>query len=241
MNCESIRPVVRTFLDDLLDEKDYQDIQAHLAGCQRCHAYASSVGTLSYGLYELGQVSVPPDTSSAVLYQLERQGHSVSAEPSASMTEEKEPDPAPRSLSLLWVIIFAVLLVSVVAVIAMVSFRRVQKEDRAAVVPSVSLPAARPLEVTDAGSGETKTKEVFIHWHYHVSRSSLSELHQLFQGLSLTVADESQSHIIFYVPKERLGKFTSQMAGLSGVVKEYGEIDPPKVSTGTVQVSLYLE
>src|SRR3990167_1667613 len=122
----------------------------------------------------------------------------------------------------------------------MVSLRRVRNEDRAVTVPSTSLPAAGTPNVTPSPA-EPKTAGAFIHWHYHVSRSSLSELKQLFQDLYLTVLDESSSHIVFYVPKERTGEFTGQMAQLSGVVKEYGEIDPSKVTTEAVQVSLYLE
>ena len=72
MVCETIRPIVRRFLDDLLDEKDYRETQAHLAGCAKCRQYASSVGTLSYRLHEMGQITLPPDMISTILYQVKR-------------------------------------------------------------------------------------------------------------------------------------------------------------------------
>ena len=249
MPCESIRPVIRTFLDDLLDENDYQNIQSHVAVCERCHTYASSVGTLSYRLYELGQVSVPPDMSATILYEFEKQSHAAAAPQAVSPADENGAQGLPGpGLRFVWVIVLLISAAAFVAVITMVSIRRVhrvQKEDSAAVIPSASVSSVGLSKETAPASGPVpgaeKSKEISTHWHYHVSKSSLSELKQLFSDLYLTVLDESPGYLVFYVPKERLGKFTSRMAGLSGVVKEYGEIDPSKVSAEAVQVSLYLE
>ena len=72
MACDVVRPKIRPFLDDLLDEKDYHDIHAHLECCAQCRSYASSVGTLSYRIHELGQAPLPPDIISAILYETKR-------------------------------------------------------------------------------------------------------------------------------------------------------------------------
>jgi len=246
MLCESVRPVIRTFLDDLLDENDYQNIQAHLAGCERCHTYASSVGTLSYRLYELGQVSIPPDMSAVILYEFEKHSHAAVVPPAVFSVNNDSVQELPASgIRFVWIAAPVVLAAALVIAITMVSIRRVQRETPTAtdVVPSstVSLIGSSDTAVPTPTPSYGKSTVTTDHWHYHVSKSSLSELKQLFEDLYLTVLDESPSHLVFYVPRERLEKFTSRMAGLSGVVKEYGEMDPSQVSAQAVQVSLYLE
>ena len=241
MPCESIRPAVRKFLDDLLDENDYQDIQAHLADCKHCHDYAASIGTLSYRLYELGQVSVPPDMSSTILYEFNRASHAVSA-----ISERDSGDKtASAGTRLPWIVTLVVLVTAVVAAVTMVSVRRVPVQTTAVAV------SGAPIYLTELSQEESpaasvildvdQSKEIPAHWHYHVSRASLNELQQIFKDLYLTVLDESPSHLVFYVPRERLGEFVSRMTGLTGVVKEFGDFDPSRISAEAVQVSLYLE
>jgi hypothetical protein len=244
MLCESIRPVTRAFLDDLLDENDYQDIQAHLARCERCRAYASSVGTLSYRLYELGQVSVPPDMSSTILYNLEKPSHSALTAPTDTMHQDKSAKDMAAIVPRLFQV--AVLLISaatVIVVAAIMSHHRIQKEENINITTPVFAPESGFLGTTIPVSAldNENPKETIRLWHYHISRSSQSELKQICQDLSLAVLDESPSHLIFDVSKEKLGEFTNRIAGLSGVVDEYGEMDPSNVTTNAIQISIYLE
>lgn len=227
MLCKSIRPRMHTFLDDLLDEKDYQEIQAHLACCERCRAYASSVGTLSYRLYELGQVSVPPGMSSAILYEFEKKSHAAPAAPAASLRQDKSVTDMTAILTRLsWAAVLSILTAAVFTVATLVSHRR-------------ALPPPAPVSVPVIE--EEKPKATQILWHYHISRSSRNELKQIFRDLYLTVLDESPNQFALDVPNEKLGEFAGRIAGLSGVVKEYGEIDPSMTNAGAVRVSVYLE
>ncbi len=242
MPCESIRLVVRTFLDDLLDEKDYQNIQAHLAVCKRCHSYASSVGTLSYRLYELGQAALPPDMSSAILFAIEQKHHDAASPAAVSWIEEKIAEEAkPSRTNFFWLATLGSLVVAATIAVAAVSIHPIQKESVVPVNPTASPSSTETPKEAVPVSQEAAANEVADHWHYHVSRSSLGELKQIFRDLYLTVLDESSSHLVFYVPRERSKKFISRMAGLSGVVKEYGNIDASKVKTEVAQVSIYLD
>ncbi len=247
MPCESIRPVIHTFLDNLLDEKDYQNIQFHLEGCASCRAYASSVGTLSYRLYELGEVSVPPDMSSTVLYEFEKHRQAVPVPPMvASPVEKIVLNQSSLATQFFWLAVLVILAGTVIAVVTIVSLRRVPKELVAAVTPTVSVvttPVTAPgttVSIRREGSAEGKPKEGYAHWHYHISKSSYGELKQIFQDLYLTVLDESPSHLVFFVPKDRMGKFMGRIEVLHSVVKEFGEMDPSS-ATDPVQVSIYLE
>lgn len=158
MLCESIRPLIRTFLDDLLDEKDYQNIQAHLSGCERCRSYASSLGTLSYRLYELGQVAIPPDMISMILYGLEKKRQADSTAP-AALPDEKSPaaDLAAVLTKIFWAVIFLILVVSVVAVAMIMDLRRHHEEERLERDRPVSVPVSRssePVEPAVPSDGE---------------------------------------------------------------------------------------
>ena len=244
MQCEAIRPLIRTFLDDLLDEKDYQDIQTHLTGCERCHSYASSVGTLSYRLYELGQVSVPLDMSSAILYEFGKHTHSLPAGAAKSLLDKNIPtNNTAAGTRLLWVAIIVVLVSAVVAFVTVVSVSRLRTAGPITEARTLPTPSSEPVKQMSTPVPvirENMPKEITSHWHYHAAKSDLGELKVIFEELYLTVLDESPSHLVFYVPAERQGNFVTRMAGLSGIVKEYGEVEPAPAGAA-VQVSIYLE
>lgn len=72
MNCQLIQDKMKSFLDDLLEESEYQEIRFHLEECQACAAYASSVGSLSYKVKELGQLPLPQDLAQTILFEAKR-------------------------------------------------------------------------------------------------------------------------------------------------------------------------
>ena len=238
VRCEAIRPVIRPFLDDLLDEKEYQEIQTHLSGCVRCHAYASSVGTLSYRLHELGQVSLPPDMISTILYELKKQHGAERADVRPSAAEA-----FTSRTRLFWISAFVVFGVSLGATVAVMNLWRMPKEKAEhgarstektiGAVPSVvSLPLSAPQAISPPPPAER---------HYHVSRSSRSELVDLAREFQCAVERESDVSFVFDVPRPRLAEFGRRLEALSGVVKEYGEPEPPEAASDPVRMSVFFE
>ena len=237
MRCEEIRPVIRNFLDDLLDEKDYQEIQTHLAGCEHCHSYASSVGTLSYRLYELGQVTLPPDMASTILYELDQQRRAFPEEPSSASSSPKETPgvQAASGIKPLWFLAFAVMTLGVCVLISWVTFYRAPRETAPSLPNAVQARELLPVTAVPVTAGPR------LHWHYHISSSNQDELTEILGALNLTALERSSRHCVFLVPQEILSKFKTRMDGLSGVAKEFGDTDLAPAAGEAVQVSVYFE
>ncbi|MDD5346982.1 MAG: zf-HC2 domain-containing protein [Candidatus Omnitrophica bacterium] len=70
MTCAEVDKALKSFLEDLLVEDEYQAVVAHLEGCSRCREYVGSIGSLSNQLWELGNVKVPADLADTVLFKL---------------------------------------------------------------------------------------------------------------------------------------------------------------------------
>jgi hypothetical protein len=70
MACSDIKEKLKSFLEDLLSEDEYQAFVAHVDGCAECKKYVSAVGSLSNQLWDLGNVKVPTDLSSTILFKL---------------------------------------------------------------------------------------------------------------------------------------------------------------------------
>ena len=237
MRCEEIHPVIRNFLDDLLDEKDYQEIQAHLAGCEHCHSYASSVGTLSYRLYELGQVALPPDMASTILYEFNQQHRvSLAAPPkTSSFPEEGSERSAASGVKFVWVLAFVAMAVGVGVLISWITFHRLPRETTSAVLNTEQVREMAPVAAVPSPTGPR------LHWHYHISSSNQDEFTEVLQALSLTALEKSSHYCLFLVPQESLSKFKARMDSLSGVVKEFGDTDIAAAAGEAVQVSVYFE
>jgi len=203
MICETIRPVIRQFMDDLLDEKDYQEIQTHLASCQRCHSYASSVGTISYRVHELGQASLPPDMVSVILHELKK----VPAQPDENFEfpSAAETPRKPDGTSLMfWGMAAALVIVSAVAVIALRTAAKTEKG-----VPALTMAAAPPAHLTER--------------HFHLTLTEKPEVSDLILRLQLTLERDSDRALDFIVPAEKSEQFREAMATLSGTAKEFGD------------------
>ena len=85
MICSDVQQRLKQFLEDLLEEREYQEIRAHLEECVSCRKYALSIASLSYRLKEMGQIEVPKDLLSTVLYRLRHCGpESAAALPQAA-------------------------------------------------------------------------------------------------------------------------------------------------------------
>jgi hypothetical protein len=83
--CDTIKRDLKPFLEDLLKEEEYQAFLAHLEQCTKCKEYVRSVDSFSNQLWKLGDVKVPSDFCSTVLFKLEQPKEEIrEAEPRAS-------------------------------------------------------------------------------------------------------------------------------------------------------------
>ena len=214
MVCDAVRPVIRQFMDDLLDEKDYQAIHAHLVSCKRCHTFASSVGTLSYRLYELGQTTLPPDMVSAILYELKKVPVKTEAESVPSRFPEASRAEAFTTRTRSFWIAVAVLAAVSIAAIATVFFWKTQRT-----------PDMTPPTRTDHGTppAVSFSPERLMERHFHLALSGRPELAKLIIDLQLAIERDSDRSIIFMVPAEKSSSFLEGVTSFSREVKEFGE------------------
>ena len=70
MTCDDVRKRIKKFLEDLLEEDEYQDFIKHVNGCAACGDYTTALGSISNQLWKLGDVSVPSDFESTVLFKV---------------------------------------------------------------------------------------------------------------------------------------------------------------------------
>ena len=342
ISCESIRSRVRRYLEDLLEENEYQEVRAHLAECADCRGYAASIGTLTYQLEELGEVRLPQDLIPTILYQLQQpsgDGTKGSA-PMADVGAGLVPARAwatTRAAPAVWVGIIVLGLVGFVygkfhqparsigsddgvarravplpppaetavdaererpgklfekvktelygsdqdedalvgklkalaedaesdpGVLVMKELKAILRSEKGARASGVltkieeitslsglkavlydadekKLAGLRKL-LREAESGPKSLEEWRpVHWHYHLSSSSQSEFLQIARTLGLSMDYESSKFFLLYVPKNKLQDFARQISALSGMVTNFNEMDPDRVSEKSVQVSVY--
>jgi len=69
-DCDNIKRNIKSFTEDMLKEDEYKAFLHHLETCSQCKNYVRSVDSFSNQLWRLGDVKVPSDFSSTVLFKL---------------------------------------------------------------------------------------------------------------------------------------------------------------------------
>ncbi|MFH1594503.1 MAG: hypothetical protein ABID09_07390 [Candidatus Omnitrophota bacterium] len=72
MTCEDVNKELKPFMEDLLAEDKYRPFVAHLENCAKCKGYVSALGSVSNQVWELGEVEVPADLGSTVIFKLKQ-------------------------------------------------------------------------------------------------------------------------------------------------------------------------
>lgn len=70
MECNQVKKQLTSFLEDILSEEDTRLFLGHLEICSRCKPYVRSIGDLSNQVWKLGNIAVPDDFRSTVLFKL---------------------------------------------------------------------------------------------------------------------------------------------------------------------------
>ena len=229
MDCEPILKKIKSFLDDLLEESDYQQVCSHLKQCPRCQTYAASIGSLSYRLHTLGNVAPPPDMLSTLLYALKKQAPPASPAPAL-----EEAAPAPASHQSLWMLLLAVFFISVGAITFIFFWHK------GPVASSTVLVPAAPVKTQPAVVSQ-EVPPPLQHWHYHLTASSREELLELMGQLGLVAYFQTTDLVVINVPRENVGEFTTRLAALNGVLQEFGDMNISSVNEDSILVSIYLD
>jgi len=72
MSCSDIDKELKHFVGDLLSDADYQAYVEHLDSCPNCKSRVRSMGSFSNQLWELGDIEVPSDLDSTILFQFDQ-------------------------------------------------------------------------------------------------------------------------------------------------------------------------
>jgi hypothetical protein len=78
--CSEVKAKVKPFLEDLVTDEEYQAIFEHLDRCPECTRYIRSLGSISNQLWKLGDIDVPSDFASTILFNIDN----APEEPAAS-------------------------------------------------------------------------------------------------------------------------------------------------------------
>jgi len=129
-DCDNIKKNIKSFTEDMLKEDEYKAFLHHLETCSECKDYVRSVDSFSNQLWRLGDVKVPSDFGSTVLFKL------------TQSDEEPDEDQAPAT-SKKWLIgAVAFILVAMTVSAGLISYFKLrqpaQEEVSVAQVPEVS-------------------------------------------------------------------------------------------------------
>jgi len=72
VTCDDIGKKLKDFVGDLLAESDYQAFVDHLDDCPKCTSYVRGMGSFSNQLWELGDIEVPSDLDSTILFSIQK-------------------------------------------------------------------------------------------------------------------------------------------------------------------------
>lgn len=60
------------FFEDLLTDDEHQEVDWHLRRCLACREYASSTGSLSYLIREMGAIEAPEDLTETIKFRIDQ-------------------------------------------------------------------------------------------------------------------------------------------------------------------------
>jgi hypothetical protein len=269
VSCDDQHKRIRLYLDDLLDEPDYQSVRAHLESCPGCAAFTAATGSLTYRLEELGRVRVPADLCQTVLYQAKAPARAAQAVPVGVAPSGTAPTP-PAWPSRRWVLALVIAGPAGV-VVAGVWFqgRRPSSLPDAGAAQRDALPAPPPAAAPEAFSQERialilreaekagRDPEAVLedirrsmkaspsagwndwHRHVHLSASRREAAVAAARGQGLALRFETASFLLFEGGATAVGGCLEQLEREAGAFAVFGSA--PAAEAATEQLSIYLE
>lgn len=143
-DCDNIKKNIKSFTEDMLKDEDYKAFLHHLETCSECKNYVRSVDSFSNQLWRLGEIKVPSDFESTILFQL--------TQPEEKFDEREGEEPATAKKWIIGAVAFILVGITISAgLIAYLKMRQPDQEEMsAASVSEVSEVASEP--VSDPGS-----------------------------------------------------------------------------------------
>ncbi|MCK5451163.1 MAG: zf-HC2 domain-containing protein [Candidatus Omnitrophica bacterium] len=69
MTCDNIRSNIKPFLEDMLSENEFKEFTSHLESCSSCTKYVNSLDSISNQVRKLGDIEVPGDLCSSIIFK----------------------------------------------------------------------------------------------------------------------------------------------------------------------------
>ena len=242
VTCSDIKNRVKLFLEDMLSEQEYQAFAGHIEGCPSCKTHVRTFGTLSNQLWRLGDVVVPSDFVSTVLFDLQHH-------PSAA-AQVKPAKPRKFVIGVILVIVAAG------ALFASGKYTAKQKapEVRQAPVTAAegeayiqelnqikeALGPAQSSAVQQEGQGSPEV----LDWHVtYASPEQAQQLTEIIYSKATVIKHESGGLIIFSVPGIAVGTLKKDIRAAGAGISETG----PAVSensfldSASVNIAVFLQ
>lgn len=250
MNCPDVHQRLQPFLEDLLQESEYQAIHTHLAKCRTCHEHVAALGSMTYAVKELGEVSVPPDLSETTLFALRQP-----VKPAPSPAGARRP-----------VVKTAALAAILVAAGAMSWSVFVKPHHRAAPEPPVVVTATverPPVSEPEAAAAYAQLKAMAgaigapvpeastaaglppppsppapaaepAHWHFtYTADPDRAQLFNACRILGIHWDYEADDLVVFTAARPQLQQLAAEIARITG--------QGPQVPAAATRISLYLD
>ena len=252
MTCSDIKGKLQSFLEDLLSEDEYQAFVAHVDSCAECKKYVSAVGSLSNQLWDLGNVKVPADLISTILFKLKE--------------AEKEPPKSKEAVSqrrfiAVIVTLFAAALLFFITNYCIKLNRNKMKDKKIVSAEAKAEEGEKPQDISEmepstqkrqviekrivlAGGEESdsvyKNDSAVLHWHFSYStESQATKLLGTLRDLGINLDYDSEDIIIFNAPGEKIEQMLSVIPLISNFQNFSSDIRIP--GDKEMRVIMYLE
>lgn len=219
--CAEDRKNVRKFMEDLLEEGEYQRVRRHVQECASCRQFVRAAGSISSLLMDMGRTACPADLADAALFHYDKMRREQPASPPSPAVEAASPvDPVAvnRPSDRLW----KALVVVLAAALAWTIWGGVQTKDAPAPPTVVTVPAVAPV----SPRADFEWGHLHLHWP-----SGREELSVFVAALAHEVRYEAPGLLVVRVPAEHAEAWQKAIEEYPGLVMaEDGSVEPPSGS-----------
>ena len=146
-DCDNIKKNIKSFTEDMLKDEDYKAFLHHLETCSECKNYVRSVDSFSNQLWRLGEIKVPSDFESTVLFKL-------------TQPEEKPDEEEGSATSKKWIIgAVAFIVIGIIISAGLIAYLKLRQPSQEEI--NVAQVLETPGEVAGESLGDLDNDVVF--------------------------------------------------------------------------------
>ena len=262
LSCADVTRKLQPFLDDLLEEAEYQAMHEHLAYCSPCQRRIGAVGSLSWAVKGLGDVETPSDLVATTLFRL-RQAPPPASAPEAAAAGAKTP----------WALVGVGVLVLALGVGGFL-YAKHRKPEAPVTATAVITPKPGPSEQEakqvigelesileslggpPSGSGAQATREdplpaaeeeedapepPLVHWTVHLKAPRRTQVLDTIEGLHVTIEHESPELLLLAVPQNAVEALGERLSLVHDVTLDVEAVKLSRYGAGKpVRMGLHL-